>query len=720
MGLRKGGAAVAVGALFVLAAASGSGQASGRPYELVSPPDKQGNAIDVRSTVQSAPSGDAVAYGAPGAFGGSQASIAGTYYVGRRTTNGWSVDPIDPPQDNRSALTGTVTRFLSRDLDSALQVSQVGLLPGANDGGSNIYRRDNASGVRSLALAASSRTLTVELTDLFARSPAGATPDLSHFVFMSADQLLPDAAPGTTNVYELAGNALRLASRLPDGSVDPAGAQLTNRLDAKGIRPISADGRRVFFNAPAGAFAGPLYMRLDGATTVPISVSRRVGDPATAQPATFISASENGTVVYFASGAQLTDDATFNGAGNGSLYRLDMTSGDLTNLTVIRDPADFPPEVIRVLGVARDGSSVYFLARNALTPDSVVGASQIYFADGDGVRRVAQLDPGEVGGQNSHAASDNLRYFAFASFGQPTGFDNADPGCKPIEGIGNPPGICNEVYVYDAVRDQLRCASCRNRDGGNDESGLGQQNTTVSDHVTRAVQDDGRVFFNSNEALVPGDVNGRRDVYQWQDGATTLISTGRSPEDSTFAESSADGRDVFFFTYDRLVAIDRDDVIDLYDARLGGGIQAQNQLSDETSCDGDGCQGALGAVPALVPPGSSGFTADGNAASHVPNGRARPRAPGVKVQKSTILGSGAIRLRIATLGRGRITVSGRRVTTAKKSVPTRATYSMTIRLTPAAKRSLKREGKLKVPLRVAFTPARGKPSTATVSVTLRD
>lgn len=39
--------------------------------------------------------------------------------------------------------------------------------------------------------------------------------------------------------------------------------------------------------------------------------------------------------------------------------------------------------------------------------------------------------------------------------------------------------------------------------------------------------DGSRVFFDSGDAVVPGDVNGTEDVYEWEDGHLYLISSGR-------------------------------------------------------------------------------------------------------------------------------------------------------------------------------------------------
>jgi hypothetical protein len=511
-------------------------------------------------------------------------------------------------------------------------------------------------------------------------------------------------------VFEIAGNETRLVSRLPDGTIDPGGAELVVSAGVRQRRPISADGRRVFFNSPTG-FNGALYMRVDGASTVPISVSRRAGDPSTPQRAQFVGSSDDGTIVYFVSRAELTDDAT-PGNGFGSLYRLDTNSGTLTDLTVVSDPND-APTMQTMLGMSHDGSTVYFNTLNALTPDAITpdpitGAAklQIYRSDATGIRLVARLDVDDQG-IGSYLASDDLRYFAFVSTSQPTGFDNTDPMCA-----GRRNG-CAEVYVYDALRGSLRCATCVNTDGGNRDSDLGPQEASISAYVSRAVLNDGRVFFTSREALVAGDTNGKLDVYQWQDGVNTLISSGKSPQDSVFAEASADGRDVFFRTYDELVSGDVDQEPDLYDARVNGGIAAQNQpIPAPRVCGEDACQGPLTAAPGPLVTGSASFVGPASAGPSPSPVVKKPTVSPVKTVRGT-----STQVKIKVSGKGEIRISGLGLKPTSKSVKQAGTYRVTVALSSRAQRTLQRKHRVRVRAAVRFTPVNGTAQTAGVGVT---
>src|SRR6185312_14617857 len=99
-------------------------------------------------------------------------------------------------------------------------------------------------------------------------------------------------------------------------------------------------------------------------------------------------------------------------------------------------------------------------------------------------------------------------------------------------------------------------------------------------YQSRYMDDQGRVFLNSVEALVPQDTNGKADVYEWepsgvggctpaaetyseafsegQGGCIALISSGKSDRAASFLDASADGNDVFFLTSGKLVPQDED------------------------------------------------------------------------------------------------------------------------------------------------------------------
>ena len=122
-----------------------------RAYELVSPPDKEGNTVDPRATIQSAPDGNVVAYSVSNGFGGAEASLNGGYYIARRSGEGWSSEAIDAPQANRDLQVVRPSLYLSSDLSSTIQLGTSVLTPGGVKEGGNLYRRDNLTGTRRAA-----------------------------------------------------------------------------------------------------------------------------------------------------------------------------------------------------------------------------------------------------------------------------------------------------------------------------------------------------------------------------------------------------------------------------------------------------------------------------------------------------------------------------------------------------------------------------------------
>lgn len=476
---------------------------------------------------------------------------------------------------------------------------------------------------------------------------------------------------------------------------------------------VSRDGRRVFFQSPVSS-TGPLHVRIDGESTEALSISQRPGDPATPQHGTFAGASDDGTIVYFVSRSPLTVDAE--PGVHRNLYRLDTESDELTLVTRRPEVGLASIDVARVWGVSPDGSGVYFRSQNRLTPDAPpvtsFGANVYHYQHGSGVRLVAGLpsdDAFKSTPPRLQRVSDNGRYLVFTTEGQPTGFDNADPDCQ--RHLGDEVR-CDEVFVHDAVTGDLRCVSCLHDDGDNVDSRSGPDG--VEDAYTpRAVLDDGTVFFTSGEALVPLDVNGAEDVYSWKDGVVSLVSSGRDSRGSQFADASADGRDVFFLTYERLVAADTDDELDMYDARVGGGIAAQQvPPRPAPDCRGDSCQGGLQSPPLMSAIGSLALSGRGDADG------GRPVRASISLVRRSVRGTSfAVRVRVP--GRGRIVAAGAGVRSKRKTVRRAATYRLRVSLTKASRQVLARRGRLRVRARVTFTPASGRPSVRVVAVTLR-
>jgi hypothetical protein len=307
-----------------------------------------------------------------------------------------------------------------------------------------------------------------------------------------------------------------------------------------------------------------------------------------------VSATAGGSLVYFTTEAKLTENA---GSGPGlSLYRYDVATGRLSDLT----PAGEERDVGKVLSVSVDGSYVYFEAGGI----PYFGEPDQIWVWHDGTSKAIEekiLDEETF----YYNASPNGRYLAFGIGTPLTSYDNQSAACY---------GRCEETYVYDASTGVMSCVSCDS--GGEPPHGAstigGAFGPFTGEHLTRTVLDDGSVFFESPEALVPQDSNGQIDVYRWRNGQLDLISTGQGETESSFLDASEDGSDIFFYTEQRLVGADTDDSIDVYDARVDGGFP---EPTPAASCSGTGCQGVPSAPPPFATPASETFNGVGNFAA---------------------------------------------------------------------------------------------------------
>jgi hypothetical protein len=176
-----------------------------------------------------------------------------------------------------------------------------------------------------------------------------------------------------------------------------------------------------------------------------------------------------------------------------------------------------------------------------------------------------------------------------------------------------------EMYAYDASTDRLKCVSCA-------PVGPTSAAATVEPHTTdgtasmvigglrpRFLTSDGkRVFFSTAESLVADDTNGVADVYEYnfERDRVSLVSSGSGVEGTYFADASPDGSDVFITTSQVLLGRDMDGLVDLYDARVNGGLPEPPRTTDP--CSGDGCQGTLGSLPAPSVFGTFGIAGAGN------------------------------------------------------------------------------------------------------------
>lgn len=216
---------------------------------------------------------------------------------------------------------------------------------------------------------------------------------------------------------------------------------------------------------------------------------------------------------------------------------------------------------------------------------------------------------------------------AFMSAAPLTGFDNADAV------TGEPD---RELFLYQVSSGKLLCASCSptgarpvsfNPIRGSFRAAGAIPPGEDPLYASRPLSEDGRrLFFTSAERLVARDTDGRVDLYQWEapgegscsaasssyvaddGGCIDLISSGRLTRDAEFRDASPSGEDVFFATSQSLLPQDPG-LVDIYDARVGGGLPIPQPPAP--TCEGEACQSPP-APPNDPTPASSAFEGAGN------------------------------------------------------------------------------------------------------------
>jgi DNA-binding beta-propeller fold protein YncE len=671
---------------------------NGRSWEQVTPVDKNDTEVQNEDSVGTgqpisiaSPSGDAIAYGVAGSYPGADSNTRLSIFMSSRLPTSWETIGLNPPRDPPAVLATQDVVRVSEDLTHALVFSTRVLAPGAQAGATNVYRVDAARKTYQFVLTLADPN-EVE-TFWFLR---GGSRDFGHLLLQSDQQLTPDASAGATHLYEWSAAAgLRQADVLPDGSSSPG---TVRHADSKQLQ-MSRDGSRIVFQT-----SGELYLRIDGTTTIPVSVSQRPGDPDTPLAVGIYKLSRDGSTVIFtascgpAGAICLTDDAR---PDREDYYSYDIATGHLTNLTAgIHAGAPSDPQASTAVGVyaaSDDGSTVYFGLRAMANADhSASTPDRLYVARHGEVHRI---DDALLPNSTLQASPDG-RYVLFTTSRRLTDDDN---------------GGFPQVYRYDADVRQWLCISCR-PDGSRSRASAnpnGQGDLFGSADRMRNVLDNGRVFFQSFDALVPEDSNGRQDVYQWEDGRTSLISSGRSTSDSVFGDASVTGDDVYFQTRERLVGQDTDGYFDMYNARVGGGLDTQKGPGPGVApCVADACQGApsLPAAPAVA--ASVTFAGPFDAVGPV-------RRPAAKVRVSGSVKGARATLKVKVPSAGRISASGPGLVTVRRSVTKAQTSTLTVRLGAKAARTLRVKGRLSVRIRVAFTPRSGPALRTSVALTFK-
>jgi hypothetical protein len=537
----------------------------------------------------------------------------------------------------------------------------------------------------------------------------GASPDASHVVLSSEVGLTAGEGPNG-GLYEWAAGKLTFIG----------GGELGHKNEsARGA--VSVDGSRVFFEGVSEGLSGLLVRDTAASKTARLDLAAPGCAPeCESGGGTFQIASRDGSTVFFTDEHRLTSDS---GATTTEPVASDLYVCELPKVEGACVPQDLTPKVGGgeragvvggVLGASNDGSWVYFVANGVLGEPSgavpgecnrpnagALSLCNLYVLHREAgvwgkprfitvLSQEDKRDWNQILNYQPARVSPNGEWLAFMSQRSLTHYDNRDAASGKRD---------QEVFLFDASRpvsvgvpgvaDNPACASCNPTGARPHGRELGYQTIFANEgtwlttdwlaanipgwttysfqggprYQQRYLSDSGRLFFNSNDALVPQDVNGTEDVYQYEPlgavngegkpqctqasatfsersgGCVALISSGSSSEESGFLDASENGSDVFFLTSAKLSPQDVDTSVDVYDAHE---CTSSSPCLSSSSASPPPCitEAACKASPSPQPqifgaPASATFSGPGNLTPAPPPPPAKLTAAQLKAKKLT-------------------------------------------------------------------------------------
>jgi hypothetical protein len=623
-----------------------------RQWQLVSPPDKHGALIEPIGeawVIQAAAGGGAITYATDAPTESEPAGYDNFQQVlSTRGAAGWSSRNIALPHLDGTGVSigeGNESRFFSEDLSQNV----------VQPFGPFISCR-STSGAEQPCLSVQASEQTAFLHTNYAGGSGEPCSSACYAPLVTGEEGYADVPPGTEFGGDSCPPDLFCGPRFVDATPDlrhillQSGARLTESAPSGGLYEWSAEapaGKQLQFVAKeelAGSkgFKNSRYaISNDGSRVVTESGGHLYLNDLVKHETVQLDEGLSGSSTYQAASSELSK-VFFTSEGK-DLYEYDVERHELLRLTENAGVLGLLP------GASEDGSWVYFVANGVLGDGGERGAVPGKCIEGvgraidtcnlyvlhDGVTSLVAVlsgadspDWGSALSVLTARVSPNGEWLAFMSQRSLTGYDNLDAASgKPDE----------EVYEYDAATGTLACASCDPTGarphgfeyglngnaatpnlplvgGDGDWSGTSWLAANIPGwtpyelgtalYQSRYLSNSGRLFFNSSDGLVPKDVNGQEDVYEFEPqdvpvgehacssasdsggevfkaergfevggvkgtegaGCVALISSGSSAQESAFLDASESGGDVFFMTTAKLAPQDFDNALDVYDA----------------------------------------------------------------------------------------------------------------------------------------------------------
>ncbi|HEV7614614.1 MAG TPA: hypothetical protein VGO36_00105 [Solirubrobacterales bacterium] len=526
---------------------------NGRAWELVTPPEFNQAFTTAVSGIST--DGDRVVFRGLGPLPGAELPALLATNLALRGPAGWSTTSLSPPLPAETLkIAGGEGGPIAFDPELR----------------NTVWAPSQLSGVEGLFKS----ELGGPFAALFAGpgSYGGASADLGHVLYLSAEHLLPADASRTEgrSIYDATASGLVLVDVADDGSLlSDCGAESP---------AISRDGSRAFFVVqPCGGAPTRVYLRAGGTTTWASASRCDLPDCGPARSAALAAITPSGSSAFILSAEKLSDD---DADESPDLYRYDSAGGALTLVSAVAPGFEVGASDV---SPSPDGSRVFFCASKTTLGEG--GSSKLesafFLADEHGVRALPLSCTGVDWSADSR--------FALVSTSDPVAAADSD-GLPDLYRYDADSGAFSEISVGPGTGNGPFAATLAGA-----YAGVGQTPTLPSRSASSSGED---IVFGSAERLLPEDRNEVADVYEWAHGAISLVSAGAVGDASAFPLGiSPDGSKAFFKTSATLLARDRDGGgDDLYAATVGGGFPEPPQ---PVVC-GKACEPAPAGAAAIV------------------------------------------------------------------------------------------------------------------------